>query len=343
MSVSVSIVLPCRNEARFIDRCLESVLATDYPGPLEILVIDGMSDDGTREAIACWVERDRRLTLVDNPRRTTPAALNLGITRSTGEIVVRMDAHCVYPPNYVSTLVRALLETGADNVGTVCETRPADVSARAAAIALGLSHPFGVGNSWFRVGVAEPRWVDTVPFGCWRRDLFARVGPFDEELARNQDDEFNHRLLRRGGRVLLLPEPRVRYFARGSLAALWGMYWQYGYFKPLVARKVGGIVTARQLGPAALVLAFVALGAAAVFSPAARLGLVSLGAVYGLACGLSALHTARRSDFATLAWLALVFPVLHASYGLGYLRGLFDFVVRRRRAVPCAIEVAPSR
>ncbi len=233
----VSIVMPCRNEAAYIGPCLESVLATDYPlDRVEVLVADGRSDDGTREIVEGWAARHPCVRLLDNPARITPAALNMAIRAATGDVIIRMDAHGVYPRDYVSRLVDALQETGADNVGGVVVTLPADDTPVARGIALAFSHPLGVGNAYFRIGVAGPRWVDTVPFGCFRRELFERVGMFDEEMVRNQDDEFNLRVIGRGGRILLLPDVVSRYYARRSLGAVARMFYQYGYFKPLVAR-----------------------------------------------------------------------------------------------------------
>jgi glycosyltransferase involved in cell wall biosynthesis len=234
----VSVMIPCLNEEGYIAGCLDSILASDYPKDrLEILVADGRSSDRTREIVAPYVTRHASVTLLDNPAGTTPAALNVAVRAASGDVIIRMDAHVTYPPEYIRRLVRGLEESGADNVGGVLETVPAEDTAVARAIAIGMSHRFGVGNSHFRVGSTKAREVDTVAFGCFRRDVFVRAGLFDEELIRNQDDEFNFRLISRGGRVLLLPEVSCRYFARRSLAHLSRMYYQYGYFKPLVVRK----------------------------------------------------------------------------------------------------------
>src|SRR6266480_5849379 len=186
----VSVVVPCRNEERYIAACLDSILASDYPRDrLEVLVVDGLSDDRTREILGRYTARHPSIRRLDNPQRITPTALNVGIRAAEGDVVMRMDAHVLYPSTYVSQLVAALEETGADCVGGVIETLPADESATARAIALGLSHPLGVGNSYFRIGSRERRWADAVSFGCYRRDVFNRIGLFDEELLRDQDDE----------------------------------------------------------------------------------------------------------------------------------------------------------
>src|SRR3954468_6233100 len=279
----VSIIIPCRNEERYIAACLDSILASDYPAErVEILVADGQSNDGTRPILVRYAALHPKIVLLNNARGTTPAGLNVAIRAAAGEIVIRMDAHVLYPPDYIPRLVAALRESGADNVGGVLETVPADDTPTARAIAIGISHRFGVGNAHFRVGTRERREVDTVPFGCFRREGFARVGLFDEELIRNQDDEFNFRLITRGGRVLLLPNVHCRYFARRSLSQLAHMYYQYGYFKPLVARKVGRIMTVRQLIPATLVAALISLALAGLWSLTARDGFLGLLGVYAL-------------------------------------------------------------
>ena len=192
--------------------------------------------------------------------------MNLGIAAAGGSVIVRMDAHVEYPGRLHLRAGGPLERSGADNVGGVCQTLPAGDSAVAKAVAFGMSHPLGVGNSHFRIGTLEDRWVDTVPFGCYRREVFDRIGLFDEELVRNQDDEFNLRLIRHGGRILLSPRIVCKYFARDSLAKLWRMYYQYGYFKPLVVRKVGGVMTIRQLLPPLFVLSLIVTGLAAPWS-----------------------------------------------------------------------------
>jgi glycosyltransferase involved in cell wall biosynthesis len=332
-----SIVVPCRNEAAHIAPCVESLLGGGYPRDrLEILVVDGMSDDGTRDVLAALAARHPEVRVLENRRRVTPVALNMGVQQASGGAVLICGAHTRYPAGYVATLVRWLERSGADAVGGVCETTPADGRPMARAIAAAMSHPFGVGNAHFRTGVSEPRWVDTVAFGCYRRDVFARVGPFDEELVRNQDDEYNARLLRRGGRLLLVPDVTSRYAARGSLRALWRMYWQYGRYKPLVIRKVGQVVTVRQLVPAAFVAAL-GLGVLALplLGAVAAWALGALGAAYLVGALASGLQLARRAGAAAGLLATVVFPVLHLSYGAGFLTGAFALLLGRR-AVPGA-------
>ena len=330
----VSIVIPCLNEERFIERCLESALVTDYPGDrFEILVVDGMSDDRTRAVVRTIAMRDKRVRLLDNPTRTTPAALNIGVDQARGDVLMRMDAHAEYPPHYVSRLVAWQIRTGVENVGCAWTTVPGADTPVARAIALALGHPLAVGNAWFRIGVLEPRLVDTVPFGCYRREVFTRIGRFDEELARNQDDEFNLRLIRHGGRVLLVPDVTCDYYARDSYAKLARMYYQYGYFKPLVARKVGGVLTVRQVVPSCALVMGVALLAGTPWLLAARVTAIVLFGVYLASILGVALHRGWARDWRTALALAVTFPVIHVSYAVGFLHGVLDFVVRRRRPV----------
>lgn len=328
----VTILVPCRNEVRFIDGCLRSILANTYAKDLiEVLVLDGLSTDGTRQKVEQIAARHPSVKVVDNPKRTTPAALNLGIQQAKGDVIIRMDAHATYPSDYIALLIAWQHKTGADNVGGVCMTMPADESSVAHAIARGLSHPFGVGTSYFRIGTSTPRWVDTVFGGCYRRDVFARIGLFDEQLIRNQDDEFNHRLIARGGRILLVPDVVSYYYPRSSLAQLWRMFYQYGYFKPLVALKLGRIGTGRQVVPMVCLGLLVGLSVASIASPVARFMLMLLVALYLSADFAVSFAVGLSSGLRCAGWLMLVFPTLHVSYGMGYMHGIFDFVIRRKR------------
>jgi glycosyltransferase involved in cell wall biosynthesis len=331
MEPRVTVILPCRNEARYIAACLDSIIGGAYAtDKLEVLVVDGNSTDGTRKIVKDFAAQHPQVRLLDNPKRIVPTGLNIGIRAATGDIIARMDAHVVYPPEYLPRLVQALAEGDADNVGGCMITLPADGTARAQAIAIALSHPFGVGNSHFRIGARAPRFVDTVPFGCFRREIFTRIGMFDEELVRNQDDEFNSRILSRGGRIRLLPDVVCYYYARGSIAQVARMFFQYGAFKPLVARKVGRIMTLRQLVPAALVSALGGALLAGFLWPPAWIAGAGIAALYVGAVLASAARVVRSHGLRSAAALTLVFPVVHFSYGAGFLRGLRSGLWGRR-------------
>jgi glycosyltransferase involved in cell wall biosynthesis len=339
----VSVIIPCRNEEVYIERCLDSILANDFPrDALEILVADGVSEDGTAAILAEYERRYPFLRRIANPRRTTPAGLNLALSAARGDVIIVMGAHALYPPNYIADLIRELDRSGADATGGVCVTQPGDESPTARAVAIGLSQRFGVGNAHFRVGVAQARWVDTVPFGCYRRSVFDRFGRFDEELVRNQDDEFNLRLISRGGRIWLVPHVASQYFTRRSFRQLWRMYYQYGYFKPLVARKVGGVLTVRQTIPPLFVGSLLAGGLLAPFSRLVAALAGALVGTYVLADLFVSARAARSEGWRCAAALSLVFPVLHVAYGTGFLRGMVDFWVRRHRPARAA-ELPMSR
>jgi glycosyltransferase involved in cell wall biosynthesis len=327
----VSLVVPCRNEAAYVGQLLDSILASEYPRErLEVLIVDGMSDDGTRDVIAAYARRHPVIQLLDNPKRITPCALNLGIARARGSIIMRMDAHANYPPSYVADLVDWLQRTGADYIGGAWVTLPADATPTARAIAAVLAHPFGIGDSHYRLGTNEVREVDTLPLGAFRRELFDRVGVFDEELVRNQDEEFSFRVLRAGKRVLLVPGVVCSYYARRSLRQLARNFYQYGLYKPLVALKIGKIMTLRQVVPGAFVMGVLLTALAAPWvAPARALGVVIVGAYLALdaACALALgwRHGARVGLTA-----ALVFPLVHVCYGCGFLRGAVALLARAR-------------
>lgn len=327
----ISIIIPCRNEKKFIGECLSSVTAQDYQkDKIEVLIVDGMSEDGTREIIGNYIKDYEGVKMLDNPGRIVPKALNIGIKNARGQVIIRMDAHNSYEKDYISKCVKYLYEYNADNVGGVWTTLPGSDDLMARSIALSLSHPFGVGNAYFRIGSKDPKYVDTVPFGCYRKEVFEKIGFFDEDLIRNQDDEFNLRLIKNGGKILLVPEIISYYYARDTLAKLSKMYFQYGHFKPLVALKIGAVLTWRQLIPVifvgSLVLSFLS---SLIFKPLIWVFFVILSA-YLFANVAFSFSVAIKKGLRYLLVLPAVFSTIHISYGLGYLKGIWDFVVLKR-------------
>ncbi|HEX9007232.1 MAG TPA: glycosyltransferase family 2 protein, partial [Bacteroidota bacterium] len=231
----VSVIMPVCNEGTFIQRSLGAVTAQEYPRELlEILVVDGMSDDGTRELVLTAGRADARIRLIDNPRCIVSCAFNLGLREARGDVIVRVDGHTIIAADYVAACVAALLRTGADNVGG--RMQPEGSTPFGRAVAMATSVPFGVGGGRFHYS-ADEEWVDTVYLGAWRREIFDRLGGFDEEMVKNQDDEFNYRLREDGGRILLSPAIRSRYFNRTSPRLLWKQYFAYGFWKVRVMQK----------------------------------------------------------------------------------------------------------
>jgi glycosyltransferase involved in cell wall biosynthesis len=328
----VSIICPIYNEENYIEQCIHSILSQDYPKDyLEFFLVDGMSTDKTREKVEEYCKKFDFIKLFSNPHKVVPHALNIGIKESRGEVIIRIDAHCEYPSNYVSTLVHYLFELNADNVGAVLNTLPAKNNSICRAIALGSSHKFGVGNSIYKVGATEIMETDTVPFGCYRREIFDRIGLFDEELTRNQDDEFNGRLIKSGGKIFLIPHLVIDYTARESIKKMSKMYYQYGLFKPLVTKKLGTPATIRQFFPVAFVLGLLIGAILSCFSKILLIIYLFTVVFYiGIANYFSVQNALKKNDWKLILILPVVFFIIHTSYGFGYLVGIYKIIFKKK-------------
>jgi succinoglycan biosynthesis protein ExoA len=323
----VSIILPCRNEQDQIATCLGSILTQEpVPGGFEVIVADGMSDDGTREILQQFAKREKRLRVVDNPARIVSAGLNLALKVASGEIIVRMDAHTRYASDYVRQCVEVLRETNADNVGGPWVAEGKGLMGRA--IATAFQSPFAVGGARGHNPAYEGM-VDTVYLGCWPRHVFDRIGLFDEELVRNQDDEFNLRLARTGGKIWQSPRIRSRYNTRSSTFALFRQYMQYGYWKVKVIQKHKLPGSVRHLIPAGLILSLIILTPTYFFLPFAANAWWLIVGTYSVCVLLASLFTARAREWKLFPFLILVFPCFHFGYGYGFLRGVINVILRR--------------
>lgn len=313
---TVSVVMPVRNEARTVAPALLSVLSQDYASIADVIVADGRSTDGTRDVVRTVAAGDARVRLVDNPAGTTPAALNTAIRASTGEIVVRVDAHAVLPDGYVRRAVEVIEATGADNVGGM--QVPVGRTPMKRAIAIAMSSRLGAGDARYRIG-GPPGPVDTVYLGAFRRTALERVGGFDEDLLRNQDAELNHRIRASGGVVYFHPDLRVGYEPRDSFARLWQQYFTSGAWKRETFRKDPRSFRPRQAAPPLLVLGLAASAALAV-AGWRRAAAIVPGTYAAALAGTTALAAARRRDPAALL-LPAVLPAMHLGWGLGFLLG----------------------
>lgn len=334
----VTVVMPVRNEAAFIEQSLGSVIVQDYPAALlEIIVVDGMSDDGTREIIRDLIDRQQlsagagprsrggapSLMMLDNPSQTVPFALNIALERARGNVIVRVDGHCEIPKDYVSRCVDELIQSRADCAGGVIKT--VGLTPAAKYIAVAQSSMFGVGGAAFRTGRTRPGLTDTLAFGAYRREVFDRLGAFDVELVRNQDDEFNYRLLHSGGKIWLEPSIQAIYYSRASISELWKQYLQYGFWKVRVLQKHPSQMRLRQFAPAAFVALILV---SAIVAPFARDALyVAFGSValYLAALLVAAISAARKVGTRSFAIVPFAFIALHSGYGLGFLFGLLRF------------------
>lgn len=296
---TVSVVIPCYNEERFIGKVLEN-LANQYSAErYEIIVVDGMSTDRTRASVAEFMRCHPEIAvrLVDNPARNIPTALNLGISEARHEIIVRMDAHSVPSENYVRRCIEGLRTDGVAVVGMPWRIRASDDSLAARAIALAVAHPFGIGDAKYRLLNSESQIVDTVPFGAFRKSLWREVGGFNEALLANEDYDFHYRVRQRGGRILLDTDGYSIYFARNSFKALAVQYFRYGRWKAQMLKRHPRSLRLRQLVAPVFVVALAAL----------------------VAFKLSR----QASDWRLLPMIVLTFPVIHTTWGSSFLTGLF--------------------
>lgn len=327
----LSVICPVYNEEKYISQCIESLLQQDYPqDDLEILFVDGMSNDKTREIIASYTRQYPFIKMLDNPKKIVPYAMNAGIKASKGDIIIRLDGHVEYPTNYFSALVKNLTELDADNVGALCETLPCGSSSKELAIAEALSSSFGMGNSYFRIGCNEVRRVDTVPFGCFKREVFDKVGLYDNELIRNQDDELNGRIIKNGGKIYLIPSIVTKYYARDKISKVRKMFYQYGLYKPLVNKKLGSPATVRQFFPLAFVLGlFIGAGLSCVSIIVALLYATVLVLYLFLACSFTVKSIVKTGRWGLVLYQPFIYFTIHVSYGWGYLIGIFKIILHQ--------------
>ncbi|HXA75800.1 MAG TPA: glycosyltransferase family 2 protein [Candidatus Acidoferrales bacterium] len=325
----VSIVVACRNEIKHIRGWLDSLLSQDMAGILwEAIIADGMSDDGTRIVLEEYGARHPQLRFIPNPGGIVSTGLNAAIRGARGEIIIRMDAHTSYAPDYCRRCVETLERTGADNVGGPARTRA--VGARARAVAAAYHSRFSTGGGKFH-DVNYEGWVDTLPYGCWRKTTLLGLGLFDEVLVRNQDDELNLRMTRAGGKIWQSPAIISWYSPRPTLSSLFHQYFQYGFWKVAVIRKHRLPGSWRHVVPIGFVLSNIFLltsmaatkviGAPQWFAISAILWL-TIAAAYVVSILTASLMAAGRHGWATLPYLPAVFATYHFSYGLGCVAGL---------------------
>lgn len=322
--MKVSVICPIYNEARYIRKCIDSILKQDYPKEnLEVIFADGMSNDGTRDIVAEYAQKYFWIKLIDNPKRIVPTALNAAINVSKGDIIIRIDAHASYPSNYFSALVEAHKIYNADNIGAVCRTDVLNKTPKAIAIKEVLAHPLGVGNSAFRTGIACAKEVDTVPFGCWKRSTFDRYGMFDERLVRNQDIEFSKRIIRGGGHIVIIPDTYSTYFARETFSKLAKNNFGNGKWNILTVwfTKEFDSLSLRHFVPLLFLCSLlipILLGF--IYAPFWLIGVLSFTA-YFIVISTISVKIALKSK-ANLFYLLASFFTLHISYGWGSLLGI---------------------
>ena len=325
---TISIIIPCLNEKNYIRRCLNSIQQQSYPSHvITTFICDGGSTDGTIEIINDFIKSHTQFSLLYNEKKTTPYALNLGIVNSKADIIIILGAHSELDENFVSNSV---LSFDIDNqimcVGGILENVYENATSQI--IGAAMSSSFGVGNAHFRTG-NKSGFVDTVAFGAYKKEIFDQVGLFDEELIRNQDDEFNFRITNAGFKIYLNHTIKCNYFVRASFQKLFKQYYQYGYWKVFVNKKHKTITTVRQLIPLLFVLYLCLWLTSCVLSIYLFFALASVMALY---VGLAFLAAFQKKDGSLVTILGTVYTffILHISYGLGYLKGIFDFFILRK-------------
>ena len=332
---TVSVVIPCRNEGRYIKRVLRRLLEQDYSGLFEIIVVDGMSLDDTVEQVRSlrvgqWTDN---LKILSNPRIIIPAGLNIGIKNAVGEIVIRMDGHALPQRDYVRKAVNTLLESGYDVVGGICKSVPAADNNWAKAISIGISYIFGVGDSRFRIANSQQSacFVDTVPFGCFKKSLWKELGGFDESLLTNEDYDFNYRVRKKDGTVYLTPELVTEYVARSSLAELAKQYFRYGKWKFRMLLKQPRSIRLRHFVPPIFLLVLFLTGVLSMSLIPASILFVVLLATYLMANLVAAVHASQKNkNLRLFPYLIIVFIIMHFSWGGGFWYSIFEQIGRKK-------------
>jgi succinoglycan biosynthesis protein ExoA len=322
---AVSIIIPCYNEQATIRLLLDAIVCQTYPlSEMEVVIADGLSTDQTRQVIAEFHQEHPGLnvTVVDNPKKIIPSALNVALSAAKGEMIIRVDGHSIPHPEYVARSVEALQQGRGDNVGGIWQIQAGGSGWLSRSIAAAAAHPLGVGDALYRyASQAGP--VDTVPFGAFRRELIERIGPYDETLLTNEDYEFNVRVRQHGGRVWLDPKIRSVYIARSSLKSLARQYWRYGYWKARMLRRYPGTVRWRQAVPPLFVTSLVGLLFLSIWFPAARLVLGVEVLLYLAALLAASLQIAfRQKDVRLLAGVPLAVMTMHFCWASGFLWSL---------------------
>ncbi|MEE2877293.1 MAG: glycosyltransferase family 2 protein [Candidatus Neomarinimicrobiota bacterium] len=313
----VTIVIPMRNEEKYIGKCLESLIAQDWDGQsLEVIVVDGASQDRSREIVESMIPRFARLKILDNPHFITPVSLNMGVKAAIGEVVIILGAHSYVAKDFVSKNMHYLNSMVVDCVGG--SIAPVGDSYQGEAIALAMSSPIGVGNAFYRYSKVQ-RLVDTVQFGAYRKDIFRKVGYFDKELVRNQDFELNHRIVSTGGRILLAPEVHGFYVVRSSISKLFRQYFDYGYWKTKVILKEISAFRLRYQIPPIFILTLVISGLLGIFSPMMWSLFKGILALYGTLVLLTTMKISINSGLKYLPVLPFAFITLHFGFGFGLI------------------------
>ena len=334
MNKTVSIIIPCKNEERYIEKCILSLLSNSYPKELvTIYVCDGLSTDNTIKIVAKITSTNPNVHLLTNTKQTTPYALNLGLKESKADIKIILGAHAEVDENFIIENVKCFnISEDIGCTGGIIENVYENETSKN--IGLAMSSVFGVGNAHFRTG-AKDGYVDTVAFGAYKKEVFDLIGYFDESLTRNQDDEFNFRLQKNNLKIYLSNKIKSKYYVRGSYKKLFRQYYQYGYWKVFVGKKHKAVTSLRQLIPLFFVLFLIIGGISSLTHPYLLYSFTTIFSVYILAAFLAAV----KMNSNPLA-IMYSFFILHLSYGFGYLFGIIDMLILNKNIINKPIKTS---
>jgi len=321
----VSIIIPVYNEIKYIETCLRSILDSDLSKEnTEIILVDGLSNDGTRETILSYVEQYDQFVLLDNSKRIAPVAMNIGIEYASGEYIFILSAHASYDTKYFTCLIDYINILDADCVGGVLYTEVKNKNTKSCAIKKILMHPFGVGNASFRLTNKKVKLVDTVAFGCYKKKVFSKYGLYNETLVRNQDIELNKRIVNGGGKIYLIPDVFCTYYARETFKALAKNNFANGKWNILTAYYTGTLysLSLRHFIPLLFVLSLILPVIGAIFVP--KLLWISLLSLVSYLTLVIIISLKLKKNDTQLHYLIIGFWVLHLSYGMGSLTGIFS-------------------
>lgn len=325
----VSVVVLCRNEERHIADCLETLIANDYPKEsLEVLVADGMSEDGTRRIVEQIASRFPFVRLLDNPRKIVPAACNVGMRQAKGKYIMVAGAHARYPQDYISRCVDSLIRYQASNAGGTWRILPGGETLTAKSIALALAHPFASGNALIKVGAKGPRWADSAAFGCWEKQVLEKIGGWNEKLAGSSDMDLNVRLTGGGGRILLDPDIKVDYYADSNFRSYWKHNFADGLWATYVLKFRSKAWAWRHWIPMVFLLSLLGSAALALYWPLLGklfLAILACYATFNLATAVQI--SVREKNIKYLVFLPLAFGIRHFAHGIGALYGVLLLVL----------------
>ena len=325
--MKVSVILPIRNEKYFINKTLQSIINQKFNGDLEIIVSDGLSNDGTLDIVKQFQEKYRYIKLIRNNARTVPAGFNKALSFAKGDVIIRVDGHSTLEPDFINNSIKMLNKKNASCVGG--PTKHFSNTYIGKNISIAQCSYFGAGGASFRTGVSKGKYVNTLAFGAYKRAEFLKVGAYDEELIRNQDEELNYRIVKNGGKIWIDPSIKSRYYVRDSLLKLFIQYYYYGFYKVRVIQKIKSIFSFRHFVPAIFVLTLILLAVIAIFQKIFW-PILFFGGIYLFMNITFSIYESIKNQSKSLILLPVIYFIMHLSYGIGFLAGLVFFANRWR-------------